>query len=411
MSCGQNTCGSLKWVGQQLGIIGGCEVALETGFSFECDDVVRGVQSFGYDPSFETTPYFQLGQSEIYELREGIPSINITASKALDGYPTIYTMATKDAQTPSLLGRAATKCAIAVAMFPCDKDSAQGTANSIVVFSGAQVNSVSYNFGVDNVFTEEVTFLSNDMIWKNDTTIPANTDDCNCDVTDLFTAEVATIAFTGCNAANDQAPRSPLQFREYMIFGHDAGSSVDLNGALADPDTTILPPEIYGINCSGTNDSGVCVQSVTISAQLNREDIFCLGTKGPRNRSITLPVSVETAINVLTERDALISATTYGVCETTGYEDCVDDARCATIGTNLKNRTIRVATCDGLRVYTGIRNKMQGWSRNGGGTDGSNVNITYNFRTYNTMTVMHCNDNSPSGSGWWTNRDQYLLDT
>lgn len=414
MSCGQNTCGGIKWVGQQVGIIGGCEVASDSGFSFECSDVVTGVQTFGYDPSFESTPFFQFGQSEIYELREGVPVINITMSKALDGHSTIYTRATKDAQSPTLIGRAATKCAIGAAIFPCDRDSAAAAANSVVVFSGAQVNSVSYSFGVDNVFTEEVSFVSNDMIWKNNASIPANTTACDCTPTDQFTAEVATISFTGCNAANDQAPRAPLQFREHIIFGH-SGSSVDINGALADPDTTILPPDIYGINCSGTNDSEVCIQSIAISAQLNREDINCLGTKGPRNRTITLPVAVETAINVITERDALVSATTYGVCQNDAYDDCVDDARCAVIGTNQKNRTIRVATCDGLRVYTGIRNKLSGISRSGGGTDGSNVNVTYNFRTYNTMTVLHCADqssidNMPSGTAWWSDRDTWLTD-
>jgi len=411
MASGLPSCAAIKYVGQQFGIMSDCDVENRSGFGYTCADVVRGVQSVTYDPTFETDPVFQLSQSEIYELREGIPSINISVSKALDGYATPYLYATKDARNPSLLGRAPTKCAPAIAIFPCDKDSAVGDPTSVVVWSGAQVDSVAYNFGVDNVFTEETTFRANDMIWYSQTPHLAYSGSCGCDTLAQFDNEVATISFTGCNAGNDQAPRGVVQFRENIIFAHDAPGSYDQNGALADPDTTILPPEIFGILCDGTNDNDVCIQSIAISATLNREDINCLGSRSPKNRSITLPVSVETSIEVTSDQDAVISTTSYGVCPSpTGFDDCVDDARCSNVGVNLKNRTIRVATCDGLRVYTGIRNKLSSISRNGGDTGGTNVNVTYNFQTFNTLTVIHCQDPSPSGATWWASRDQYLLD-
>ena len=148
MSCGQDLCGGIKWVAEQVGIFGTCEIAGRSGYAFTCSDVVHGVQSFTYDPSFETTPFFSFGQSEVYELREGIPAISISMSKALDGYSTPYLMATKDARNPTLIGRAATKAVLGASVFPCDYDSARGTPTSTVVFSGVQVDSISYNFGV-----------------------------------------------------------------------------------------------------------------------------------------------------------------------------------------------------------------------------------------------------------------------
>lgn len=410
MSCSEVVCGSIKYPGQQLGIMSDCDVFDRAGYQFECTDVIRGMQSVTYDPTFETQPVFQLSQSEIYELREGIPNINISMSKALDGYAGPYLYATKDAQQPTLLGRAPTKCAIGLAIFPCDAQSTAGDPRSVVVWSGAQVNSVAYNFGVDGVFTEDTTFVANDMVWYSQTVPVAYTGTCGCDTLAQFDAEVATIQFTGCNAGNDQRPRGVVQFRENMIFEHDASGTADENGALKDPDTTILPPEIFGITCSGTNEADVPIQSISISATLNREDINRLGTRSPKTRTITLPVSVETSIEVISDYDAVISATSYGVCPGAVYDDCVDDARCSNVGVNLQNRTIRVATCDGLRVYTGIRNKLSGFSRAGGSTGGENMTVTYTFQTFNTMTVLHCQDPSPSGAAWWASRDQWLLD-
>ena len=401
-------CGSTKYPGQQLSILSNCTAWAQGNMHFDCGDQVRGAQSISYDPTLESTPIFQLSQSEMYELREGIPTVNITAQKVLDGHDLMYTKSTADAVTPTLFGRAPTKAIIGVGIFDCSADSTAGDPVSVTVFSGVQVNSISYTASVDNPAVEDITWLGNDIIYYN----PNFSGDCECDYTDRFLAEVASIQLTGCNAGNDQAPIGPIAHRENVIFGFDSGAGLDQNGMVADPDTTILPPDIPGITCSGTLDPNnpVAVQSITISTSLNREDVNRLGERSPHARTLTLPVAVDTAIEVVSEHEVGFSATSYGVCLPPAYTGCEDVTQCSGVGVNAYNRTIRLALCEGTRVYTGIRNKLVSANRSGGSTGGENLTITYNFQTFNTMTVLHCNDQAASGDSWWTNRDQWLTD-
>lgn len=414
MACSVETCGGIKWSSQQVGIMSECELFDLSGHQFDCSHKVMGVQSVGYDANFGVIPIFQLCQSEIYELKEELPTVNITLSKALDGWCPAYVLATKDANNPTLFGRAPTKASIAIATFPCDGDSAQGAPKSIVVFSGVQVGSVGYTFDTSNAFTEDVSFVGNNMIWYSDVTHPAYAaGGGNCTLSQAFIDEVATISFSGCCDTNDGAPRTKVQTREDFLFAYDNTVGLDINGMVADPDTTILPPEVFGISGSGTNENeSVTVQSITVQADLNREEIFSLGRRGPKNRTITPPIPVNVSITVIADYDALVSATEEGVCAApTGDEGCgYADDRCSGIGTNLQNRTIRIATCDGTRIYTGVRNKLASINRSGGSTGGENLTVTYNFQTFNTMTVLHCNEQDcvPSGTEWWTNRDAWL---
>lgn len=421
---GTGNCGGVKWPAQQVGIKPQSEVdAASTGEEFwfgttdgtspalsgvESNHLSKGVQSIGFDPTFETTPIFQLCQSELYELNEGLPEINISATKALDGYCPMYLQATQDADSPSLFGRQACKAALAIGIFPCDLDSTIGDPDHVVVFKESNVNSISYTFTVEGAFTEEVSWISNNMVWTDPVGGHPALQGSGCIPSAAFLAEQASIAFPGQCPTNDAVPRTKVNFTEDFIFDFSI-TTTDSNGAIEDPDTTILPPEVFGVNISGVNiDDAACIQNITVSADLNREDIKCLGRRGPKNRTITLPVPVNTSVEVVSDDGALVSATELGVCSGVQDTACVTDARCSTVGTNLPNRTIRIATCEGTRIYTGKRNKLSGISRSGGDTGGTNVSITYTFQTFNTMTVMHCHDCSPSGATWWADRANLL---
>jgi len=412
MACTPNSCGTVKWAAQQFGIKSYCDVVdapSGQAYTYTADHVIKGVQSVGFDSNFELTPIFQLSQGEIYETNEGLPQVDISVNKVLDGYTPVYLAATQDSVSPTLFGRAPVKCVPAIAIFPCTVDSATGAPNATVVFPQAQVNSVSYTFGNDGPFTEDVSFIANNVLWSNPAGHPGHDANCpggGCELSAQFLADIASISFSGFNTTNSESPNPKVQFREDLIFGYDELAPLDLNCMVADPDATVLPPEVYGITASGVNDDDICVNNITISVDLSREEIFCLGTRGPRNRTITTPVTVSTSIEVNSETGDNVSATDYGICEYPAYSGTL----CSNLGINLPNRTIRVATCDGLRVYTGIRNKLVSSSQSGGGTDGSNLTVTYNFQTFNTFTVLHENDVHPSGATWWANRDTWLTD-
>jgi len=83
--------------------------------------------------------------------------------------------------------------------------------------------------------------------------------------------------------------------------------------------------------------------------------------------------------------------------------------QCATNGNTL-DRTIRIATCEGTRIYTGTKNKLTSVGGGGGDTGGGNMTNTYTYQTYSDMTVLHSGDPNGSGAAWWADRGTYLVD-
>lgn len=292
-------------------------------------------------------------------------------------------------------------------------------------------------------------------------------DDCgDCsDLVDTFQTDYMSIEMAGVCTDCDEtcsSPRTKIGTSEDFIFqpvGDDstvAESTVlqalmdaangdltglealelDANCQLCDPCMTTLPSEVLttasvtegsgadsaqelaasrlacclGINMDirngeWTGKPKLCVQSISINTDFNREDVNCLGLKGPKTRTITPPISVTTAIEVTSECGAQISALQNGV-----FQRCqANKFVCQQSGLNLKDQTIRLVTCGGLFIYLGTKNKLQSVSTTGGGTDGSNLTVTYTYETFNTLTVMHldegnCNPNSlianQADTGW-----------
>ncbi len=81
---------------------------------------------------------------------------------------------------------------------------------------------------------------------------------------------------------------------------------------------------------------------------------------------------------------------------------------CSEKAGNLQNRTIRIATCEGIRIYLGPKNKLTAVNYFGGEAGGTNVGVSYTFTTFNHLTVMHSDD--PNANYTWEQRGQYLLD-
>ena len=72
----------------------------------------HGVQSVGITTTFNLEQAFELGQLAIYENIEGIPDIEVTIEKVLDGYAPIYCLATRGASNTTLTGVLSVMCDI-----------------------------------------------------------------------------------------------------------------------------------------------------------------------------------------------------------------------------------------------------------------------------------------------------------
>ena len=89
-------------------------------------------------------------------------------------------------------------------------------------------------------------------------------------------------------------------------------------------------------------------------------------------------------------------------------DGCGSEDACTGIVDNLSNQVIRVATCEGTRIYLGTKNKLASVNYGGGDAGGGNVSVTYSYTNFNDMTVMHPQDPS-TGIPWsQTTKDAYL---
>ena len=362
-----------------------------------------GVQSVGITTNFNLEQVFELGQLAIYENIEEIPDVEVTLNKVLDGTPLLFHLATQDSTTtgPTLANRSNARTFFAMSIFPDTGDSATGNEESMVECSGMFSSSVGYNFPLDDNFSEDLTLVGNDKIWKSDPKI-LNTDTA---------ARSTALSFPGQFVTNTDSPNSSsgVDRRQDLLLGigNNADSGLDVNGMSADPDLTVLPPDVFGITTSGTNEKpgdiyGAHLQSITVSADLGREPINELGRRLPYHRPVSFPLEVSCEITVTSISGDMVSATEVGIY-TTGTA-CGSDAG------NLQDRTIRIATCEGTRVYLGTKNKLSSVNYSGGDAGGGNVAVSYSFITFNDFTVLNELDPHASAADWWAARGDYLVD-
>ena len=388
-------------------------------------NVAHGVQSVAVTTTFNLEQAFELGQLAIYENIEGVPDIEISATKVLDGYALLYHLATdEDSHThgPTLAGRSNASTVVALGIWP-DTDDAAGDTNTNpkqqMEASGMFCSSVTYNFPLEDNFTEDVTLVGNNKGWLDFTSTEGDFINSCPDGRGGWVGDYAAGGFGG----NDDAPKASgtttlpgavtasqeggVNRRENLSFAltnadlaSEAGSE---NGGW---DYTRLPTEIPGVGTSGwispkSADNEVHLQSVTVSTDLGREELFELGTRQPYARIVTFPVEVTCDIEVLSLSGDQINAFADG-CVGTVADPCTG------VVDNITDQTIRLATCEGTRIFLGSKNKLASVNYGGGDAGGGNVTVTYSYTTFNDFTVLHPQDPNVSGSGWWTNRGDYL---
>ena len=365
----------------------------------------HGVQSCGITTTFNLEQVFELGQLAIYEDVEGTPDIEVTMSKVLDGYIPLYCLSTSDQTNgPQLAKRcdSNTKSIVQLGIWDEAVESAgqsvggsASTAQAFVEMSGLYISSISYNFPVDDNFSEDITLVGNTKIWGTG----QSSSSLNC------SASYYPDAAAGAFGANGDAPigSGGINRRQNMHFatGADTASAAQLRAEACDPDKTVLPREIQGFSNSGTKDFAH-VQSITASVDVAREELFELGKKIAYARPVTFPIEVTCDVEVTASSGDLINA----------IDSCTGGSFCEE-ATNLSDNTIRIATCEGTRLWLGNKNKLSSVSYGGGDAGGGNATVTYSYSTFNDFTVLHERDTftsggSISGATWWTNRADYL---
>ena len=274
--------------------------------------VLKGVQSVSMTTTFNLEQAFELGQLEIYENIEGVPSVEMTINRLLDGTALAYVLAAGSYSNADDINLASTNEFTArLGIWDEASDSfANGNPVNQVTISGAFISNVSYTLGVDGNFTEELGITATDKAWYND-----------CDAASAWADDYTAGAFAGNNDSPDFA--GGVQRREYF----DTGSTIP----------SIIP--------EGRNR----LQSVSISADFGREDLFELGSKGPFAKVATFPLEVTCSIEVLSSGGDLVSAAAEGCA--TGLTSC-------DVNNNLTDETIIIKTCDGTQIDLGTKNKL-----------------------------------------------------
>ena len=333
---------------------------------------LHGVQSVGITTTFNLEQVFELGEIAIYENIENIPDVEVTLEKVLDGYPLIYHLATKGSSSATLAGRSTAQTIVGLSIFSDVQDASSGTPLSECQMSGMFVSSLSYTFPVEGNFTESVTMVGNNKVW------------------DTAAAFAFNGAFTNTDSPAAIAGSGGVNRREDLLFDHlvtgvtqlDTNGSVALGSGLGDCRGTVVPQDMDGVSSSGTVDftnanPSICIQNITISTDLGREELFCLGKRAPVSRYVTFPIEVTCEFEVLSTRGDLVSATEDGVLGN---------------GNNLTERTIFIRTREGSTFNLGYENKLASTSYTGGDATGGNVSVTYSYSTYNDLTIEASHD-------------------
>lgn len=374
----------------------------------------HGVQSVAVTTTFNLEQAFELGQLAIYENIEGVPDIEVTATKVLDGYPLLYHLATQgNNSSPTLAGRSAEKCIVGIGIWPDVVDSVGQAGNTTpqqqMEMSGMFASSVSYNFPTEDNFTEDITLVGNNKGWTNSA--------CDTQPWTFTAGNGASGEFPGNNDVpmatgtnKSDEVNNPADTEEVAQLGgvnrrenlkFKGSTTADAGGK----DYTKLPSGIPDVDDNGwmnpkSSTANAHLQSISVSTDLGREELFELGTRQPYARIVTFPVEVTCDIEVLSVSGDMIDAYADGCTNTT--------AACEGVKDNLKPEEIRIATCEGTIIYLGTQNKLSSVSYGGGDAGGGNVTVTYSYSTFNDFTVLHPQDMSNSGAYWWKNREDYV---
>ena len=317
---------------------------------------VSGLQSVGIDTTFNLDTVFQLGELELFDQPENLPSVECTMEQVLCGATLLSSLGTQGATTGTLVGRFSNEqCNIAVGFWQDTVDiMGTGTAyggppSGTCIMSGMYVNSINFNMPVDGNFTHSVTFVGNNKLWVYGTGVAV------ANATGFFnpTNFGAAIDSTGVRRRYNWNPTGSILPRS-------------LAGVRPIPASTNLPAS--GQSATG-EDGGYLprIQSIQISTDFGRPEIFQLGRRAPYARYIDFPVEVTTTFEIINRAGDKVSA--------------IDNTA------NLTDEPIIIGLNDGTLFDVGLKNKLTSVSDTGGDTGGGNRTTTFTYTSYNTLYI------------------------
>lgn len=367
--------------------------------NYDASNMAHGVQSIGITTNFNLEQVFELGQLEIYENVEGIPDVEVTMEKVVDGYPLLYHMATADTggeaiaadATGVFLPRSKKRCDVRLGIYEEEKGNNVGNSApsgqssssadkqaTEVYLSGMFINSISYSVPVDGPATESVTLVGNNKQWLHSSLTAEENGIKPFSEMALINSGGRLDAFDGLdeplarNAANvggTVLASGGVQRREDVLL-----------------DQSTLPKSIRGVNGSNKGngwDSSlkqprVHLQSFSCSTDLGREDVLELGRKNPYARTANFPVEVTCDIEAITAEGDFVNALEDG-----------DPSLNLTVnsGENTPDETIKLVLRGGQVFDLGTRNRLSSVSYGGGDAGGGNASCTYSYTNFNVFEV------------------------
>jgi hypothetical protein len=200
---------------------------------------VHGVQSIGFNSTFNVENIFELGQLELYDTNLTSAEVEVTIEKVLDGFKTSWGIICNG--STDLAVAAKNRVDLNFVVF-ADTGNAGKTGPEISIqCTGMYVNNVTYSFPVEGNPTESVTLIGDNKSWgAGSLTVPAN-----------------------------------------VIAGTETAA--------------VLKRSNITVNAPG----GARKQNCTLSLSLNREPVYQLGQFAPYARFATYPLEVTAEVEEL----------------------------------------------------------------------------------------------------------------
>jgi len=290
---------------------------------------MHGIQSVGINSTFDVENVFELGQLEIYDSVLNIPQVEITIEKALDGYVTPYSYISSG---QALATASKFRADAHFVVYADTGNAANGGGLFNILCTGMYVNNVTYTFPVEGNCTESITLVGN--------------------IKKLGTASMAGVPASVSNGS-DPADDGPPDTANYAT---GSGRMVRRQ------DVTVTAP------------GSAKAQSVTLTLNLGREDVFEFGQRIPYAKIATYPIEVTAEIqSLLTENND----------DDAEFDD-------STVFLPVRDQSITV-TAGNVTVNLGSGCYLSAINQTGGDATGGNATISRSFTTYNFFSVTDSN--------------------
>jgi len=403
-------------------------IAPNVGSAVPAFQTIRGLQSAGTTTTFKLEQVFELGQLAIYDNIEGVPDIEVTLEKVLDGYCPVYLLATqKDSNGDSpvsatLVARAPTQCIIGMQIYDeslsisghigvAESGPDDAGLQAEVHMSGLYVSSVKYQMGVERNITESITLVGNNKAWV------IGGDTGNFDAAFQYGGGTWDEPWTGSSwpdggvlplassGSGGVARRQDILMDPVSAVAAGAKAYClvpgNIPGAVVGTGDTpsywigaataghVYTSGQYYTNPLSGGQFPIHIQTWNVHVDLGREQLHELGKLGTYYRYVNWPVEVVNEITVITTSGDMVSASEEGIYKMTGSN--IPANGCG-IKYNLNAYPIRLALCEGLIIDCGSMNKLRSVGMTGGDTGRGNVEVTYTYSNFNEFTVSHPKD-------------------